>query len=62
MIVVTAASARVRSGPGVNSPYLCTVKQGEAYPVIGVSGEWYIITVEGRTGFISMSVALPQEP
>lgn len=61
-ICVTASSARVRSGPGTNSPYLCTVKQGDVFPVIGVSGEWYIITVEGRTGFISMSVASPQEP
>lgn len=59
-IVVTAPTARVRSGPGVNSPYLCTVKQGESYPVTGVSGDWYIITVNGRTGFISMSVSIPE--
>ena len=59
-IIVTAETARVRSGPGAGSPYLCTVKQGESYPVIGLSGDWYIITVNGRTGFISMSVAIAE--
>lgn len=60
-IVITAATARVRSGPSGSSPYLCTVRQGEAYPVIGVSGDWYIITVDGRTGFVSNSVAMPEQ-
>lgn len=59
-IIITASTARVRSGPGTNSPYLCTVRHGEVYPVIGVSGDWYIITVDGRTGFISTSVAMPE--
>lgn len=61
-VVVTAASARVRSGPGVNSPYLCMVRAGEIFPVIGMRDGWYIITIDGRTGFLSMSVADPMQP
>lgn len=59
-IIITAASARIRTGPGVNSPYLCTVRQGESFPVLGVMGDWYIVDCDGRTGFVSMSVASPQ--
>lgn len=61
-VVVTAASARVRSGPGVNSPYLCMVNAGDTFPVIGMRDGWYIITIDGRTGFLSMSVAEPMQP
>lgn len=58
-VVVTAATARVRSGPGVNSTYLFTAERGDVFPVVGVSGDWYIITSNGRTGFLSMTVAAP---
>ena len=56
-VVITAQSARVRTGPSTPSPYLCTVKMGEVFPVIGVSGDWYIIDCDGRVGFVSASVA-----
>ena len=56
-VVITAQSARVRTGPSTTSPYLCTVKMGEVFPVIGVSGDWYIIDCDGRVGFVSASVA-----
>lgn len=59
-VVITAQSARVRTGPSVNSPYLCTAKMGDVFPVIGVNGDWYIIDCGGRTGFVSMSVARVQ--
>lgn len=59
-VVVTAATARVRSGPGVTSPYLFTAHRGDVMTVIGVSGDWYIITSGGRTGFISQSVVQPE--
>lgn len=55
-VVITAQSARVRTGPSTTSPYLCTVKMGEVFPVIGVSGDWYIIDCDGRVGFVSASV------
>ena len=56
-VVITAQSARVRTGPSTTSPYLCTVKMGEVFPVSGVSGDWYIIDCDGRVGFVSASVA-----
>ena len=56
-VVITVQSARVRTGPSTTSPYLCTVKMGEVFPVIGVSGDWYIIDCDGRVGFVSASVA-----
>lgn len=59
-VVITAATARVRSGPSTTSPYLCTARQGEKYPMIGVVGQWYIIDCDGRTGFVSMSMACPE--
>lgn len=58
-VTVVAATARVRSGPGVTSPYLFTARQGDQFPVIGVSGDWYIITSNGRTGFISREAVTP---
>ncbi|MBQ2954712.1 MAG: SH3 domain-containing protein [Clostridia bacterium] len=58
-VMVSVATARVRSGPGVTSPYLFTAQQGEAFAVIGISGTWYIITSNGRTGFISMESVTP---
>lgn len=59
-VIITAETARVRTGPSVTSPYLCTAKMGDVFPVIGVSGDWYIIDCGGRTGFVSMSVARVQ--
>ncbi len=59
-VVITAQTARVRSGPGVTSPYLCTVRQGEVFPCLGVSGDWYIIDCGGRTGFVSVTVSRQQ--
>lgn len=59
-VVITAQSARVRTGPSTTSPYLCTVKKGEVFPVIGVIGDWYIIDCDGRTGFVSASVVRVQ--
>lgn len=56
-VVITVDTARVRSGPGVTSPYLLTAKKGEEFPCLGESGGWYIIDCNGRTGFVSMSSA-----
>lgn len=56
-VVITVDTARVRSGPGVTSPYLLTAKKGDEFPCLGESGDWYIIDCNGRTGFVSMSSA-----
>lgn len=56
-VVITVDTARVRSGPGVTSPYLLTAKKGDEFPCLGESGGWYIIDCNGRTGFVSMSSA-----
>lgn len=56
-VIITVDTARVRSGPGVTSPYLLTAHQGDEFPCLGESGDWYIIDCNGRTGFVSMSSA-----
>lgn len=59
-VVITAEIARVRGGPSVTSPYLCTAYRGETFYCIGVSGNWFIIDVNGRVGFVSMESAQSQ--
>ncbi|MBQ7849637.1 MAG: hypothetical protein IJ343_07955 [Clostridia bacterium] len=56
-VVITADSARIRSGPSAASGYVMTAKQGDSFRCLGTSGDWYIIDCGGRTGFVSMSVA-----
>ncbi len=56
-VVVTEKSAYIRSGPNINTSHVATVKKGEAFPCIGVSGNWYIIEYDGQIAFLSMTVA-----
>lgn len=57
IVVITAETALVRNGPSGASGYVLTAHQGEQFPYIGQSGDWYIIDCGGRAGFVSSSVA-----
>lgn len=56
-VIITADTARIRSGPNTTSAYVLTAHRGDSFPLIGVSGDWYIIDCNGRAAFVSMSVA-----
>ena len=51
---VTGSQVNVRSGPGVNYDVLGSVSRGTVLEVTDRSnGDWYAISYEGRTGYIS---------
>lgn len=46
----------VRTGPGTNYDVIGQIRHGTLYPVIGESGDWWIINFNGQTGYVSKSV------
>jgi uncharacterized protein YgiM (DUF1202 family) len=57
IVTVTWTFANIRSDPGDNYPVVTTVKQGDKLTVIGESGEWFNVRVEGgQQGWISNRV------
>ena len=55
--IVTWTFANIRSGAGDNYPVVTTVKQGDKLTVIGESGEWFNVRLEGgQQGWISNRV------
>ena len=44
---------RIRSAAGTSSSILATVNGGAAYPYVGETGDWYIITYNGTRAYIS---------
>lgn len=57
-VIVTEASANLRSGPGTNYAIVGTARRGDTFPVLAkaenASGTWYLIQ---RTGNLSSSTA-----
>lgn len=49
---VKGTSVRMRSGAGTSSSILGTYNTGAALTVTGVSGAWYKVTLDGKTGYI----------
>lgn len=60
-VVITNSSANVRSGPGGDYDKVTTARQGDTFPLIGEDGNWYIIDVNGRTGYVTKSLSAIQE-
>jgi uncharacterized protein YgiM (DUF1202 family) len=57
IVTVTWTSANIRSDAGDNYPVVTTVKQGDKLVVIGESGEWFNVQLEGgQQGWISNRV------
>jgi len=44
---VVASAANLRSAPDINAPVIQTAKAGTVFPVIQVSGDWYLIGLAG---------------
>lgn len=49
---------RVRQGPGTSYPILCTVSDGNLFPITGKADGWYQISCNGRTGYVSAEFIL----
>lgn len=59
-VVITNSSANVRSGPGGDYAKVTTARQGDTFPLIGEEGSWYIIDVNGQTGYVTKSLSAIQ--
>lgn len=56
-VVVTADSGKIRTEPSISGGLLKTAYKGETYELIEQSGDWYVIDVDGRTGYLHTGVA-----
>ena len=52
---------RVRQGPGTNYGILCSVEDGDTFPITGKTNGWYQILCNGRTGYVSAQYALVED-
>ena len=52
---------RVRQGPGTNYGILCSVEDGDTFPITGKTNGWYQIHCNGRTGYVSAQYALVED-
>lgn len=56
-VVITNSSANIRSGPGGDYDKVTTARQGDTFPLIGEDGNWYIIDVNGQTGYVTKGLS-----
>lgn len=59
-VVITNSSANVRSGPGGDYAKVTTAVKGDTFPLIGEEGNWYIIDVNGQTGYVTKGLSAIQ--
>lgn len=59
-VVITAQSGKIRSEASVSGGLIKTAYQGETYELIRAEGDWYVVVVNGRTGYIHQGVAAIQ--
>lgn len=60
MVVITADSGKVRSEASISGGLIKTAYKGETFEFIREEGDWYIVDVNGRTGYIHKGVAAIQ--
>ncbi len=51
--IVSADALHLRAGAGTQFPILGTAKRGEAFPILGRSGEWAKTAYRGKTAYLS---------
>ena len=56
-VVITADSGKIRTEPSISGGLIKTAYKGETYELIEQSGAWYVIDVDGRTGYLHSGVA-----
>ena len=52
---------RVRQGPGTSYGILCSVYDGDRFPITGKTNGWYQILCNGRTGYVSAEFVIVQD-
>lgn len=52
---------RVRQGPGTGYGILCSVYDGDRFPITGKTNGWYQILCNGRTGYVSAEFVTVQD-
>ena len=52
----TVSSANVRSQPDLDSEIYTSLEEGTQVSVIGEENGWYVVSIEGETGYISMEL------
>lgn len=50
---ITGDGVRLRSGPGTDSSVIGSYNKGTVMTVTGISGNWYAVDHNGRTGYVS---------
>ena len=55
-VVITADSAKIRTEASVSARLVKTVRKGESFTLLGESGDFYKISVNGTTGYVHKGV------
>ena len=60
--VYATTTLNVRSGPGTGYSILTSMKKGQSAVNTGVSGSWYKVSVNGKTGYVSGKYTTTTKP
>ena len=52
-ITIINSSANIRSGPDASYSKVKTAVKGDTFPLLGEENGWYMIDVNGTTGYVS---------
>lgn len=56
-VIVTAASGTIRNEPSISGSFVKTAYKGEVYEMLEQRGVWFVVNVDGRTGYLHSGVA-----
>lgn len=56
-VVITADSGKIRTEASISGGLIKTAYKGESYVLRREEGDWYVVEVDGRTGYIHSGVA-----
>lgn len=59
-VVITAESGKIRTEASISGGLIKTAYKGETFELIREEGDWYVVDVNGRTGYIHQGVAAIQ--
>lgn len=59
-VVITSGSGKIRTEASLSGALIRTAYKGEKYELIRQEGDWYVVKVDGRTGYIHKGVAAIQ--
>lgn len=59
-VVITADSGKIRTEASISGGLIKTASKGETFELIRKEGDWFVVDVNGRTGYIHQGVAAIQ--